>query len=233
MNTSLTTQSKIQQFMIATGMIYSVVQIAALLFSAICLLPVVGPPDGQLEVSFKAHAVYADLFRLANYLMLPPVIFFLLFLGGLYTYFDALVEKAQGISMVAVLSGTAFVMIWPMGAIISLLGVNMAEQGGDMITATALDAMPPYSLALSCIPRVAFLVCTSALLTDHKWLARTGFILAALSLVGSMTFLAFPFFGVSMASTLLFHIWVFCLSFTLRHQQQKRKLSTQLVEAYN
>ncbi|WP_128547069.1 hypothetical protein [Larkinella soli] len=215
MNTSLPSLAGIQPFMVANGMIYSVVQLLIFLFCAVFILPELGPPDATVAQRFDAYARNGDLLRLGNYLMILPPLFFYLFLGGAYSYFDGRLDSAKSLLFTALLSGAILIIIWPFGMVISLLGVNIAGQGGDHITGAALDAIPPYSLALSTIPRSVFLLCFSLLLSNHKGLSRAGFVIAGLSLLGSLTLVRGYFLPFSLGSALCFHFWMFFCSRTM------------------
>ncbi len=212
--------------MLAIGMIYALVQISIFVFAAIYLLPLLGSPDASVAQRAGAYANHAPLFNFGNYLMVLPPIFFFLFLGGVYAYFSGLAESVRGILFTALLSGATLIMIWPFGAVISLLGVGIASQGGDPITASTADSITPLSLALSTIPRAVFLFTLSVLLLPDKWFSRTGFVIAALSLAGSLL-IAFGgvFLPLSVGSAVLFHIWVFCCSYKMFRSRKQITLA--------
>ncbi|MDQ4119994.1 MAG: hypothetical protein M3209_00820 [Acidobacteriota bacterium] len=226
MNYPLTIQTKIQNFMSANGMIYAVVQISILIYAAIFLLPLLGPPGGTVFQRYEGYANNAFLFKVGNYLMGLPTPFFLLFLGGVYAFFNKIHESIRGILFTALLSGSALIMLWSFGAIISVIGVDIAAAGGDKITSGAFDSIVPYSLGLSALPRAVFLFSLSVLLYEHKWLSRIGFFIAALSLLGNMIIAAGMFLPFSLLSALLFQVWVFCCSFKMfRNQKQIQESS--------
>lgn len=221
MSAPLKVQAKVQHLMLAGGMAYAVVQIAILVFAGIVLLPLLGPPDGTVAQRYQGYAENHFLFKLGNYLMGLPAPFFLLFLGGVYAYFSSLHQSVRGILVAALLSGAALVMIWPFGAVVSVIGVDIAAAGGDVITGGAFDSVVPYSLGLSALPRAVFLFCLSVLLLHHRWLAYAGFLIAGLSLVGNGIIAAGRFLPFSLGSALLFHIWVFCCSFKMFRLHKK------------
>ena len=199
--------------MLANGMIYAVVQISILLYAGLVLLPLLGPPYGTVAERYQGYADNVYLFKVGNYLMGIPALFFFLFLGGVQGFFSRLQEGTGGILFAALLSGAVLIMIWPFGAVISLLGVDIASAGGDVITGGTFDSIVPYSLGLSTIPRAVFLFALSVLLIDKKPLAIAGFIIALLSLVGNLVLTSGKFLPFSLGSALLFHGWVFCCSF--------------------
>jgi hypothetical protein len=227
MKNSLKFQKRVQQFMVANGMVYSTVQVGILIFVGIYLLPLLGPPDATLQQRNNGYAAHHFLFKVGNYLMGLPALFFFLFLGGLYGYFVKLQEGMRGVLFAAMLSGAALVMIWPFGAIVSLIGVDIAAAGGDPITGGAFDSIVPYSLGLSAIPRCIFLFALSVILIEHKWLSRTGFVIAALSLLGNLIIASGTFLPFSLLSALSFHAWVFVCSLKM-YRWQKLHLATLL-----
>jgi len=199
----------------ASGMLYAAVQVSILLYAGIALLPLLGPPGATHQQRYEGYANNHFLFKVGNYLMGLPALFFFLFLGGIYAYFSNLDKNVRGILFTALLSGAVLIMIWPFGAIVSLVGVDIAAAGGDMITGGAFDSIVPYSLGLSTIPRTIFLVTLSVLFTHNKWLSLTGFVIAALSLTGNLILVSGTFLPFSLGSALLFHVWVFCCSFRI------------------
>lgn len=221
MSPQLKIQQRVQRFMLANGMLYSIVQLSILLYAGIVLLPLLGPPDATVAQRYEGYANNHFLFKFGNYLMGLPAPFFFLFLGGVYAYFNQLHESVRGILFTALLSGAVLIMIWPFGAIVSLIGVDIAAAGGDIITGGAFDSIVPYSLGLSTIPRAIFLIALSLLLMEHKWISRTGFFIAALSFTGNGIIASGTFLPMSLSSAVLFHIWVFCVSLhMLRRRRQ-------------
>ena len=108
----------VQQYMLAAGMAFAFLQFGILIFVGSNLLPLLGPPDTPAVQRFMAFAKYAERFKLGNYLMTLPIPFFLLFLGGIQFHFRNIDNSYRSILSTAVFSGVAFIMIWPMGAIV-------------------------------------------------------------------------------------------------------------------
>lgn len=217
-------QKRFQQMLAASGMAYSLVQIAILAYAGIVLLPLLGPPGAGAAERYRGYAQNHALFKVGNYLMGLPAPLFLLFLGGVYAYFRKIDESIKGILFAALLSGGALIMLWPTGAIVSLIGVDIAAAGGDVITGGAFDSVVPYSLGLSALPRAVFVLCLSVLLLSKKWLAYSGFFITLLSLLGNMVIASGTFLPFSLGSALLFHAWVFCCSFVMFRHSVKQKL---------
>ena len=103
-------------------------------------------------------------------------------------------------------------LIWPSAGVIVDLGIDIAGAGGDPVTVWAIDAMAPYSLALSAVPRAALLVATSAALAGGRvgpgWLPAAGYVVAGLSLRGSAMPMATALFPLLGLSTLMFEAWL-------------------------
>lgn len=212
MNKQLVLQQRFQHFMVANGMIYSLVQVALLVYAGVFILPVLGHPADPVDVRYNAYATYGTRLRIGNYLWAIPPVFFFIFLGGIYVYFNRLHESVRGILFSVLLSGTALIMIWPIGAIISILGVDIAGMGGDKVTGWAFDSIVPYSLGLSTVPRAVFLICLSVLLIGERSLAIPGLIIAGLSLCGTLVLVSGNFLPFSLGSALLFYVWTFLVS---------------------
>jgi hypothetical protein len=107
------------------------------------------------------------------------------------------------------------IMIWPIGAIISILGVDIAGMGGDKVTGWAFDSIVPYSLGLSTIPRAVLLICLSVLLLEHRLLSMIGFLIAGLSLCGTLILVSGSFLPFSLGSAVLFYFWTFAVSYKM------------------
>ena len=210
----------VQQYMLAAGMAFAFLQFGILIFVGSNLLPLLGPPDTPAVQRFMVFAKYADRFKLGNYLMTLPVPFFLLFLGGIQFHLRNINSSYKGILSTAVFSGVAFIMIWPMGAVVSSVGLDIAAAGGDKVTAGVFDSIAPYSLGLSSVPRSVFLCTLCILLPENKWLSKTGFVLALLSFAGSLVIANGNFFIPCMLGNLLFLVWVFCCSFKMYRTQK-------------
>jgi hypothetical protein len=79
----------------------------------------------------------------------------------------------------------------------------------------AWDAVAPYSLAFSVLPRLFFvgaIVLGLRMSGEAPWLQRIGTVLLPLSLVGSATLVAGAFFPLLALSTLGYELWVGALA---------------------
>jgi hypothetical protein len=102
------------------------------------------------------------------------------------------------------------------------IGITIAREGGDPATVWALDALAPFTLALSALPRAVLLIGTSALLLNTRCVPRPigwlGLVAALLGLIGSATLIAAALFPLLALGSLLFEIWVLLLSAALLRQ---------------
>jgi hypothetical protein len=212
--------NKVQQRMLASGMMFAFLQLAVLIYVGITLLPLLGPPTTPAVQRFEAFAKYADRFKTSNYLMTLPIPFFLLFLGGIMFHFRDLNESLKTILFTSILSGVAFIMIWPMGAVISSIGIDIATAGGDKVTVGVFDGIAPYSLGLSSVPKAVCLFTLAIILKDRKWLSLSGYIVAFINFAGSFLIANGNFFPVCMFGNLLSLVWIFCCSLQMYRRER-------------
>lgn len=110
-------------------------------------------------------------------------------------------------------------MLWPLGAVLNSISIDIARNSGDMATVVAMDALPPYLLALGALPRVVLLLATSLAFRSEgslpRWLPILGFLLAIVSLTGSATLFVSEMFPVLALGTVLFHMWLIALCMAL------------------
>jgi hypothetical protein len=115
-------------------------------------------------------------------------------------------------------------MIWPLAAILSDIGIDIALAGGDAATVASLDAIAPYSLALSALPRMVLLLTVSAALLYHelapRWIGWLGVAAGLLSLAGTATLVVSALFPLLALSTLFFELWIIVLSLALLSKTQ-------------
>ncbi len=205
---------------LASGIVFAVLQIAAIVFATVFLLSKLPPVGAPLTEWAEALVQIPTMtVSIANYLLLLPVPFFLLFLGGLV----GVLRRAEGgsgtLAVSALGAGIAMAMTWPVGIVIAGLSSDIVADGGDLATAWALDGMAPFSLALSAFPRTVLLVATSLLLLGSRfaprWLGWLGLVLALVSFIGTAMLLVGDLFPVLALGTLLFDLWILALSVLL------------------
>ena len=91
------------------------------------------------------------------------------------------------------------------------IALDSAVDGADLRLLAAWDAVAPYSLAFSVLPRLFFIgaiVLGLRMTGTAPWLQRLGLVLLPLSLVGSATLVAGAVFPVLALSTLGYELWI-------------------------
>ncbi len=222
---------------LASGIVFAVLQIAAIVFATVFLLSKLPPVGAPLaEWAGALMRVPTMTVNIANYLLLLPVPFFLFFLGGLF----GVLRRAEGgsgaLAVSALVAGVAMAMTWPFGILIAGLTSSIVADGGDLATAWSLDGMAPLSLALSAFPRMVLLTATSLLLLHSRlaprWLGWVGLVLALVSLIGTGMLLVGDLFPILALGTLIFELWVLALSVSLlRSEQTARHVARQVAPA--
>lgn len=213
-----------ERYALASGIAFALLQLLMMGVFGLFILPNLGAVDAPVAERAAAYVQFGDRLRLGNYLLTLPTVFFLLFLGGLH----AVLRRAEGgsgaFAMASVLSGAAMAMLWPLAGVISDIGIDIARAGGDPATVSSLDAIAPYSLALSALPRTVLLVAGSAVLLQSgivpRWLGWAGLTVGGLSLVGTATLATGALFPVLALSTLLFELWLIALCVVLLRSQR-------------
>ncbi len=210
---------------LASGIVFAVLQIAAIVFATVFLLSKLPPVGAPLTEWAEALMRIPTLtVHIANYLLLLPVPFFLLFLGGLFGVLRRAEGNSGALSVSVLGAGIAMAMSWPFGILIAGISSSIVADGGDLATAWALDGMAPFSLALSAFPRTLLLVATSLLLLDRRlaprWISWLGLVLALVSLLGTGMLLLGYLFPILALGTLFFELWVLALSISLVRSEQ-------------
>jgi hypothetical protein len=174
----------------------------------VLVLPSAGPPDAGPLAKGKALLEHADLFTMGNYLLVLPSLLLVGFLGVVAARLRR-ADPSGTLAAVALAAGTLVALLWPLGAVLHDLALDTATAGVDVRVAAAWDAVGPYTLALSALFRTAFVVAvTAGLVGAPRSLRRSGWAVAALSLLGSATLVADGAFAVLAVSTLAFDGWV-------------------------
>jgi hypothetical protein len=189
------------------GLGYAAGQLVMTVVFGVLVLPAAGPPDaGPLEKG-KALLEHADLFTVGNYLLVLPSLLLVGFLGVVAARLRG-ADPSGTLAAVALAAGTLVALLWPLGAVLHDLALDTATAGVDVRVAAAWDAVGPYTLALSALFRTAFVVAVTVGLVGACSLRRSGWAVAALSLLGSATLIADGAFAVLAVSTLAFDGWV-------------------------
>lgn len=223
--------SRWEPLALASGIVFAVLQITAIVFALVFFLsqlPAVGAPVAEWAEALAQ--IPTMTVRVTDYLLLLPVPFFLLFLGGLF----GVLRRAEGgsgtLAASALGAGIAMAMTWPMGILVAGLSSGIVADGGDLATAWALDGMAPLSLALSAFPRTVLLAATSLLLLDSRlvprWMGLLGLVLAVASLIGTGMLLLPDMFPVLALVTLIFELWILALSVSLVRSERSANAGT-------
>ncbi|MDQ0573977.1 hypothetical protein [Agromyces albus] len=156
-----------------------------------------------------------------TFLMMLPLPFALLFLGGL----DAILRRVGDGPLIpaAMSAGVLSFLIPAIGALVS--AVTPAIGAADTSAAAgavvkALDGVMPLSVALSGFPRAVLLIAVAVLLARAGLAGRvlriSGYVIAWLGILGTATFIVQAFFPLASLSALLFVAWMTSLAVALR-----------------
>jgi len=196
-----------------SGLVYALAQLGAVVFFAMAILPRFAPVDAAPLARAAAIKELGATLRFANFLLMLPIPFFLVFVGAAFSLLRKLEGGSDVIAATALAAGSAMALMWPLGAVISDLELDLAQAGGDAVTVSVLDAIAPYSLALSAFARAVLVLALSVpVLKMGKGLRVTGWsgiAVAILSLVGTTTLVFGAAFPILALSTLLFDVWLF------------------------
>jgi hypothetical protein len=192
------------------GIAYAACQLVTLIGFSIFVLPHGGSPgDPALERGQNVDEA-SDIYRVGNYLFVVSGALLVGFLGAVTTRlrrFDA----SGTLSSVALAAGTLLGVIWPLAGVLHDVALDAAADGTDLRLLGAWDAVAPYSLAFSALPRLFFvgaIVLGLRAAGTSPWLVRTGCVLLVLSALGSATLVAGPLFPLLALSTLGYELWV-------------------------
>lgn len=192
------------------GMAFTICQLGVMVSMAVFVLPHGGSPnDPALE---RGHHVLdaEDLYRAGNYAFMLAGSLLLGFLGAVHLK----LRRADGtgvLATIAVAAGTLLTLIWPYAGVLHDVALDTAADGTDLRILGGWDAVAPYSLAFSAMPRVFFIgaiVLGLRMLGTAPWLQRVGVVLLPLTLLGTATLVAGAFFPLLALSTLGYELWV-------------------------
>jgi hypothetical protein len=196
------------------GVAFTVCQVTVMVAMAIFVLPHGGSPDDPALERGRNVLDAADLYRVGNYVFMAAGVLLLGFLGAVHARLKA-VDRTGTLATVAVGAGTLLAVLWPFAGVLHDVALDTAATGADPRILGGWDAVAPYSLAFSALPRV-FLV--GALLLGLRaagtgpWLQRTAVVILVLSLAGSATLVVGALFPVLALSTLGYELWIGALA---------------------
>src|SRR5262245_9528214 len=196
------------------GLAFTICQLAVMVVMATVVLPHGGSPSDP-ALPRGQHVFDAENFyRWRNFVFMLAGTLLLGFLGAVYSQLRR-VDASGVLATVAVAAGTLLTLIWPMGAMLHDVALEVASAGTDLRILTGWDSVAPYSLAFSVMPRVFFIgaiVLGLRMSGTAPWLQRTGLILLPLSLVGAATLVTGAVFPLLALSTLGYEIWVLAVA---------------------
>ncbi len=192
------------------GVVFAVSQVAVLVAFNVLVLPLVGSMSDPVVERGEAILEHADAYRVANYALMVAGLLLLGFLGAVQARLRR-VDPAGVLATVAVAAGALVALIWPMGGMLHDVALEAAASGSDVRILVGWDAVAPFSLSLSILPRLFFVGAVLLGLRAAgagRWLQRTGALVLVLSLVGSATLVVGALFPLLLLSTVAFQIWV-------------------------
>jgi hypothetical protein len=151
-----------------------------------------------------------DAYRVGNYVFMISGVLLLGFLGVVQHRLRR-VDRTGVLATVAVASGVLLALIWPFAAVLHDVALEVGTTGADVRILAGWDAVAPFSLAFSALPRLFFvgaIVCGLRLGGTGRQLQRLGLVLVPLSLLGTATLVSEVFFPLLALTTLAYELWV-------------------------
>jgi hypothetical protein len=192
------------------GVVFVAAQLLVMVAMTIFVLPHGGGPDEPaLSRGQQVHA-HADLYRAGNYAFMLAGTLLLGFLGAVSVRLRR-VDRSGVLATVAVAAGTLLAVVWPLGGLLHDVALEVAGSGTDLRILGGWDAVAPFTLAFSVMPRL-FLVGAVALglraAASSPWLVRSGVVIMVVSLAGSATLVSGALFPLLALSSLAYEIWL-------------------------
>ena len=207
-------ESFIERVSARFGLAFAVSQVTVMAGMAIFVLPKGGSPDDEAILRGQRILDAATAYRVGNYVFMIAGMLLLGFLGVVHLR----LRRADGsgvLATVALASGALLSLIWPLSAMLHDVALDTGATGADPRLLSAWDAIAPYSLAFSALPRIFFvgaIVLGLRLAGTAPRLQSLGVILVPLTLLGSATLLSDVFFPLLALSTLGYELWVGALA---------------------
>jgi hypothetical protein len=192
------------------GVAFTVCQVVVMIVMSVAVLPHGGSPnDPALERGQNVLAA-ADLYTAGNYAFMLSGALLLGFLGAVQLRLRR-VDATGVLATVAVAAGALLALIWPLAGVLHDVALDMGRDGADLRILGAWDAVAPYSLAFSVLPRIFFVGALALGLRaagTGPWLQRTALVIVVVSLAGSATLVSGALFPLLALSTLGYELWV-------------------------
>ena len=192
------------------GVAFAVCQIGVMVAMTIFVLPNGGEPGDDPTTWGGRVLDAADTYRLGNYAFMVSGVLLLGFLGAVGVRLRR-ADATGTLATIAVAAGTMLAFVWPYAAVLHDVALDSAETGADVRLLAGWDAVAPYSLAFSALPRIFFvlaIVLALRLTGGSAWMQRTGLAVVALSAVGTATSLTYVAFPALALGTLGYELWV-------------------------
>ena len=196
------------------GLAFTVSQLAVMVGMTLLVLPQGGRPGDEPLVWGQRVLDAADAYRVGNYLFMVAGVLLLGFLGAV-SFRLRRADATGTLATVAVAAGTLLAFVWPYAAVLHDVALDSAEKGTDLRLLAGWDAIAPYSLAFSALPRIFFvlaIVLALRLTGGSRWMQRVGVGVVVLSAVGTATSLTAVAFPALALGSLGYEIWVGALA---------------------
>ncbi|MFC4782932.1 hypothetical protein ACT8ZV_00525 [Nocardioides sp. MAHUQ-72] len=196
------------------GIAFTVCQLTVMVGMTIFVLPRGGRP-GEDPAVWGHHVLdAADAYRIGNYVFMLAGVLLLGFLGAVHVRLRR-ADATGTLATVAVAAGTLLAFVWPYAAVLHDVALDAAEKGTDPRLLAGWDAIAPYSLTFSALPRIFLVlavVLALRLVGDGPWLQRTGIAIVVVSALGTATTVSDVFFPPLALSSLAYELWIGALA---------------------
>jgi hypothetical protein len=210
------------------GVAFTVCQLTVMVCMTIFVLPRGGRPGEDPTVWGRHVLDAADAYRLGNYVFMVAGVLLLGFLGAVHARLRR-ADATGTLATVAVAAGTLLALVWPYAAVLHDVALDAAGKGTDPRLLAGWDAIAPYSLAFSALPRIFFvlaIVLALRLVGDSRWLQRTGAAIAVVSVLGTATTVSGVFFPALALSSLAYELWIGALAWHWLRGRPAEELTT-------
>jgi hypothetical protein len=192
------------------GVAFATCQILVMVCMALFVLPKSGSPDDPPLLRGQRVLDAQTAYRVGNYVFMLAGVLLLGFLGVVHQRLRR-ADPSGVLATVSLASGTLLALIWPLAGVLHDVALETGAAGADLRILGGWDAVAPFALAFSALPRVFFMgtiVLGLRLTGDAPRLQRLGVVLLPLSLLGTATLLADAFFPLLAVTTLGYELWV-------------------------
>ncbi len=192
------------------GIAFTLCQVGVMICMAIFVLPHGGSPNDPALERGQRVLEAENLYRAGNYAFILAGTLLLGFLGAVYVKLRR-ADSTGVLATVAVAAGTLLTLIWPYAGVLHDVALDTAADGTDLRILGGWDAVAPYSLAFSALPRlflIGAIVLALRMTGEARTLQRLGIVLLPLSLAGSATLVAGAAFPLLALSTLGYELWI-------------------------